>query len=489
MISSSQSEPLSLLQLCNGIQSAVRRGVAGQHWVVAEFIKISKGYGRGQRYIDLAEQSESGSIVAKINAIMWANEARNIAHKLGSDAANIVKPGVKALLLLSVDYTPQYGLRANILDIDPNFALGELERKKRETIKKLTDDGILRLNGELPLKPVLQTIALVGSPQTSGYRDFMNQLQMNKYGYDFTIVPFDSLVQGESAEQLLIDALDKADSYPFDCIVVLRGGGSKLDLEVFNALRLCVRATQLTVPLLTGIGHEDDLSVLDMVAHKHLKTPTAVAEFILHRSMEFESEMIRNTLRIAKLAQQMTKQSELLISNTYNHVARSAQGLVATQNNMLLSILKGVESLSRTYIAEQHSALFRGLSTINGITNRKLALENEAISELKGLVKEGAHRKINTQEHKLTAIQTTAQLHIKSHLRRQTERLKSISGKIDLVHPKNTLRRGFSITRVDGKAVNPAKIKAGDNIETETYSSIISSTVDDIKDKEDGRES
>lgn len=261
------------------------------YWIIAEIGQINL-HGNGHCYLELVEK-DNNYVKAKARGTIWANVFREIHPWFVSQTGTELKQGMKVLLNASLEFHEVYGMSLNIRDIDINFTLGERERKKQETIQKLEAEGIMDMNQSMELPTVIQRLAVISSESAAGYEDFMNQFQNNPYGYYAQLDLFAATMQGDAAPSSMIEGLHKihASEVDYDAIIVIRGGGSKMDLDCFDDYELCAHLAQFPLPVITGIGHERDQSIADLVAHTRLKTPTSVAEFLISRMLAFESEI------------------------------------------------------------------------------------------------------------------------------------------------------------------------------------------------------
>ena len=284
----SEKKVYTLYQLNRSIKNALetKAGKSG-FWVKAEIASITESK-TGHIYLDFVEEKD-GARLAAIRGKIWSSAMRNIKLQLGDDAETILSKGSEIVFLCRVTFHEVYGLSLSISEIDLSFMLGELERRKKETIDHVIKKGIDKLNKELVLPRVIHKIALVGSPGTSGFRDFAHHVLYNEWRYRFDIDVFSAPVQGVEAAPKIIEAIKKADASNLDAIVLVRGGGSPLDLDCFNSLDLAISIGNCKTPVLTGIGHETDMCVSDIVACQYFKTPTDVGDFIVERSLLFGS--------------------------------------------------------------------------------------------------------------------------------------------------------------------------------------------------------
>ena len=247
-------------------------------WFKAEIAKISQSPA-GHMYLELVEEAQ-GQRLAVMRGTLWKSQLAAVREALGDATSQVLSRGTEIVFSGRVNYHPVYGVSLVVEEIDLSAMIGEAERRKQATLATLKAQGAMELNRGVPLPRLVQRIALIGSPGTSGFRDFAVHLMKNEWGVGFDVEVFPATVQGKDAPPTLIEALARAEAWAPDAVVMVRGGGSALDLDAFNDLDLCLAISQTTHPVLTGIGHETDLSVVDLVAHRHFKTPTAVADFL-----------------------------------------------------------------------------------------------------------------------------------------------------------------------------------------------------------------
>lgn len=284
-------------------------------WIVAEVAELKVNYS-GHCYMELVEKSEpkrgaNSTPTAQARAVIWRSQWAIISPYFRQQTGSELAAGMKILAKVLVSYHELYGLSLQILDIDPSYTLGEVERQKQLTIAQLKADGVWDMNRELSMPYLVQRIAVVSSAAAAGYRDFMNELREG--GYAFHCDLYDAVVQGNAAEESICAALEEValKQELYDAVVVIRGGGSASDLSCFNSYRLCSYVAQFPLPVLTGIGHDKDTSVADMVAHTPLKTPTAVAAWLTDRMARIEGWLEDMSVQLKTLATAMTKREEL----------------------------------------------------------------------------------------------------------------------------------------------------------------------------------
>jgi len=282
---------LSLFELNSLVKNTLSKSMEPSYWVVAEVGEMRLNQ-KGHCYLELIEQNDD-LIIAKAKATIWAYTFRNLSAWFESITHQSIQTGMKLLMNVQVQFHEVYGFSLNIRDIDPNYTLGEKQRAKQAIIKRLQDEGILDMNRELHLPLVPQKIAVISSPTAAGFEDFHHQLESNKYGYRIQTRLFKAIMQGPEALVSIPKAIRQVYEFhdEFDILAILRGGGSQVDLDCYDSYEICSLLAQFPLPVVTGIGHERDETLADVVAHSHLKTPTAAAEFIINGFVEFEEKL------------------------------------------------------------------------------------------------------------------------------------------------------------------------------------------------------
>jgi len=281
---------ITLFDLNSRIRQVLESGMPETLWVIAEIADLSINR-NGHCYLELVEKSpEDGRILARSKATIWSNTLRILKPYFETTTGQELVPGIKILVRVTVEFHELYSISLNINDIEPSFTIGEMARNRMMIIRKLEDAGVFDMNKELEMPLVPQRIAVISSATAAGYGDFQDQLANNPNGYVFYTRLFPAVMQGEETVMTILSALDSIALWQdfFDVVVIIRGGGSKLDLSSFDHFDLGYYVTQFPLPVITGIGHEQDDTVLDLVAHTRCKTPTAVAEYLIARIGEYE---------------------------------------------------------------------------------------------------------------------------------------------------------------------------------------------------------
>ena len=323
---SQQHQHITLSELQRHIKQALESALPLPVWVAAEVSELKVNYS-GHCYMELVEKSEptkGGTAIprAQARAVIWRSQYAMLASYFEAETGSRLAVGMKILAKVLVSYHELYGLSLQIIDLDASYTLGEVERQKQMTIAQLQRDGVWDMNHEVELPLLTQRIAVVSSSAAAGYRDFCNELREG--GYAFCLTLFDAVVQGQAAEESICRALaDVAQRQEeFDAVVLIRGGGSASDLSCFNSYRLCSYVAQFPLPVITGIGHDKDTSVADMVAHTPLKTPTAVAAWLTERMAQQDGWLEEAAMRLAEAATRATQREQLRLERISGEVMR-----------------------------------------------------------------------------------------------------------------------------------------------------------------------
>ena len=339
---------LSLSELCAELDQCIQQGLPGTYWVRAEIAQLTD---KGHCYLELVEKGEKGIFAAKIRATCWSNTWQLISAYFQQETGKRPEPGMQVLVEVSVDFHPIYGLSLNIRNIDPAFTLGDLARQRQLTLQQLEKDGVLDMNKSLSLPTVIRRIAVISAEDAAGYGDFCHQLTDNPYRLQFSTQLFPAVMQGEQAARSIINALSAiagvADD--FDSVVIIRGGGATTDLTCFDDYSLASHCAQFPLPILSGIGHTRDVSIVDMVVHQSLKTPTAVAEALIDHNA-------RQLVRIDELRQRLAHVATQMVALRRRQIEQLRLTLQYTVSNTIqaeLGKLRMFEQAIRLHSPEQ----------------------------------------------------------------------------------------------------------------------------------------
>lgn len=453
---------ISLYALNHLIKKKTAEQFPRPYWIVAEILEMNVNRS-GHCYMELIEKSGNDDrIIAKSRATIWANRYNMLRAFFQTTTGSPLRQGIKVLVRAEVSFHELYGLSLNISDIDPSYTLGDLAMKRREVIDKLTKAGVMDMNRELPLTAVPQKIAVISSETAAGYGDFMDTLLHNPYSFRFSVSLFPAIMQGDSAEHTIIEALEQihGSSDEFDAVVLIRGGGSQADLQCFNGYDLCFHLAQFPIPVLTGIGHERDESVADMVAHTYLKTPTAVAEFLVDRLLEFSSYLEELGDRFREIV----------------------QGHLNAQEQVLREFEKDLKSSAKALLQNRKYAL----GSLNGellrTTRKGLKKASEKLAVFSGKAGLMVSNRLSVSRKQLMLIEESSRKLTRSRLKNHNERIGELEKQLKLLRPERVLARGYSITSVNGRLVKSVKdIQEGDRLETRLLDGSIESSASNLK--------
>jgi len=448
----------TLHKLCSSIRKRLEEATGDRaYWVRAEIASVRPNR---HMYLVLVEHRE-GRKVAVLPAMIWSSVLERLRSSLGSEFGNVLRQGSEVLLLGSVRFSEVHGLTLHVEDVDLSFSLGELERRKHATIATLRMEGVFDLNRSLPEPMVIQRIALVSSAGSAAHADFMQHLAENEFGYRFHVHVFQSAVQGEDAPRQLVAALAAIDPRRFDAVVLIRGGGSKLDLEAFNDLELCRTVARMPIPVMTGIGHDVDVSVLDMVARSPHKTPTAVADHLIDKCTFFESGLNGFVVGMLRVLGDRT--------NAGRHQLATHAEALRTRPLML---------------AERRSSDLQRCATIVGRKAQDAC--REASEQLNGhgtaLAYLPRQRVQIVETARIEAHRVRLNRFAQQGMRALASHMEGMQRTVELLAPQRMLARGFSITRQHGKAIASVHgLSPGQEVETTFTNGTITSLIQRIE--------
>ena len=416
---------LSLYELNSLVRDVISMSLPDSYWVEAELSEAREGYG-GHCYMELIEKDErSNTPIAKAHTSCWRNRWMLLKPQFERVTGQRIHAGMKVLLKVHAQFHENYGFSWIVDDIDPTYTMGDMARKRMEIIQTLKEEGVFDLQKELKLPMFCQRIAVISSATAAGYGDFCNQLADNGYGLQFTTALFAATMQGEGVEQSVISALNRINEEweNWDCVVIIRGGGATSDLSGFDTLALAENVANFPLPIITGIGHERDESVLDMISFQRVKTPTAAAAFLVDHLTEVYARI--------------EDAQEAIV----NYVKRRLQ----------------VERMKFERLSTQIPTLFSLVKVRQ--SNRLDQLLNRLKVKAERIPADGLHR--------LEMLEARLKEPVARKLERELHRIDMLSQRTIAQDPERLLSRGYSITLKDGKSIKDAsQLKAGDEIET-----------------------
>lgn len=426
---------LTLYELNSLVKETIELTFTQQFWVEAELADATER--RGHLYLDLVQKDEhSATPIARAIARCWASVWASVRPRFERTTRQRLTAGMKVLLRVYPQFHQAYGFSWIVTDIDPTYTLGDMQRQRQEIIDRLKRDGVFDMQRELTLPMFCQRIAVISSATAAGFGDFCNHLQHNDYGFHFAVELFPAIMQGEQVEPTVISALDSINSRidDFDCVVIIRGGGATVDMSGFNTLLLAENVANFPLPIITGIGHDRDESIIDMISFMQVKTPTAAAAFLIERLLNVSERITAATSSITRCVQEKLE---------YERIRLTA---LSTRIPILFSLTKT-----------------RQLSIIDSLTQRMTA---------------AAQQDIRQRQHQLQIAAQRLAPATQRTMQQEQHRLQMLTQRTAALDPAAILRRGFSMTLCNGRFVTDAsQMKNGDIMETRLANGTVLSRV------------
>ena len=429
----------SLKEVAASIEKTLAERYQSAFWIKAEINKLNYYPRSGHAYPDLVEK-KNGQVVAEIRANIWKSEFNRVNGLFLSMLHEPLKDGITVLCLVKINFHAVHGLSLNILDIDVSFSIGELEKEKQETIAKLKQENLFDANKKLPFPLLPKRIAIISVETSKGYADFLNILNNNPWGYGFYHMLFPALLQGENAVFSITNQLNriKTVAQHFDVVAIIRGGGGEVGLSCFNNFKLAKALATFPIPVLSGIGHSTNETVTEMVAHKNAITPTDLADFLINK--------------FHQVAEPLERQQEKLIAFTHS--------MLKEQKQSLFFNLKLFKSASA--------------KNISGFNHQISHLNNKVIQQCRFLVSANSNELVLTQRQLINQV--------KLKFAGEEKELINMERNISMIHPQNVMKRGYSITLKEGKALTSKKgLKPGQQLKTLLSDGELISTINEIK--------
>lgn len=460
----SASTTYTLSQLLGSVRRCLEASFTGKYWIQAETSDLRRSGYAGHAYLELLEKGENGVVVAKTRANIWANRYEDILHRFNKAGLPPLSSGMTILALVQVSFHEQFGLSLVIHDIDPNYSLGEIARLRQQTIARLKKEGLLNANKLLPTPRPLQRLAIISSPTAAGYGDFMSHIQDNRYGLVCYTMLFAAQMQGEQTTSGVISALGRIERHRefFDAVVIIRGGGAVSELRAFDSYELCAACASFPLPIISGIGHERDESVLDLIAHTSQKTPTAVADFIITSLLEelAHTEALAKQLHQGILTLSMGRSHWL--SSISTRLPQSAGYAIEKAHRKQTELRAGLNLVCRGLIHKHHERLGSRCRLLPYL--KRIYIEKR-LAELD---------------------RTTSRISYptKTHQQKWLNKLEQYEQAIRLAHPESILKRGFALVKMNENIItNISTISSNDRIAIQLDSGTIESIVTKISPK------
>ena len=462
------ADNISLHELNNNIKNSLSVAFPEQVWVVAEINELNQNKS-GHCYLELIEKdNKTDEIVAKARATIWSYTFRLLKPYFETTTGRDFSSGLKVLLLVKVEFHELYGYSLNIHDIDPAYTIGDLALQRRKTIEKLKEEGVFFMNKELTLPYLPSKIAIISSKTAAGYQDFIDQLKHNSYGYKYYTKLFPSTMQGNDATESITNSLNRIYDYEdfFDVVVLIRGGGSQSDLSCFDNYWLANHVAQFPIPILTGIGHDKDESVTDLVAKYSLKTPTAVAEYLINKYLDADNYLTELYNLIVNEVNIRLDNNKRILNQISLQLVPVVQTTITRQVRILNKFSTASKLSSDQYMYNKRNYLHDQVSFIEFHLKKIFMKSSNEIYNLKKTILFLTRKYSTSQQHKL-------------HL---------IGQSLGLLDPQQVLKRGYSLTYSSGKIVrNSAMLTIGQSITTKFSKGKVNSIVKKVILEQNGK--
>lgn len=451
-------EPLSLYELNHQVRLALNKAMPETYLLQAELSEVREN-SAGHCYLEFVQKSpQSGSFIAKARGIIWKSDYLAIKERFQNETNRRFCAGIKVLVSVEISFHEQYGYSLRVKDIDPSYTLGDMARVRREILSALERDGVREMNKEIPLPRLLKYVAVISSYSAAGYGDFCNQLSNNADGFVFATHLFPAQMQGEGVESSIIRALHDIQHSPvkWDAVVIIRGGGAVSDLNGFESYNLAAHCAQFPIPIITGIGHERDETVVDLVAHTRCKTPTAVAEFLLGKARACADglSVIRDTLR--RKSQELLQKESALFQILISRLPHKALSLQRREALCCQEIMSKAKQASVLRIREQQNLRKEVLLLLRKNSDNILSSH---------------HKTIALNEVRIPYLSQRA-------LKQEEQRLSLAKQAIRLADPELLLSRGYTLTLKNNHIITRAtQLQSGDKILTRFSDGTIKSVV------------
>jgi exodeoxyribonuclease VII large subunit len=471
----------SLFDLQRRVKGSLEDSFALPVWVKAEISEMSVNRS-GHCYLDLIE-TEPGTdqVIARCRATIWSYSFRIIKPYFETTTRQEFSQGIKVLVQAKVEYHEVFGLSLNIRDIDPVYTLGDMARQRAEIISRLEEDGVFDMNKDIELPLVAQRIAVISSPTAAGLQDFLDQLHQNKHKFKFYTKLFSAVMQGHEAPKSITAALEQVFNYEhvFDAVVIIRGGGAQFDLACFDNYELAFHVAQFPLPVITGIGHDKDDTVIDLVAHTRMKTPTAVAEFLISGALQFSLQLNELENHLIDLVSEQIKDKKERLNDAADNLNLQVNRLLEKQRARLDLFRVKLENCSANFLKTQHATLKDCSKNVNAKVSRFVSQKSHLLEQSGYKLNYSFREQILKSRSRQNQLQNQLKFRCIEAFRLEKKTLKTFEEKLRLVDPQNILKRGYSLTLKEGKIVKSVdQIRNGDRLETKLCNGTIESIVE-----------
>ena len=458
-------EAITLYELNGMVRSCIEHSLSDEYWVKAELsdVRINAS---GHCYMELLQKDTRGNqLIARARGMIWNSTFRILRPYFEQATGQAFASGIKVLVKVTVQFHELYGHSLTIHDIDPTFTLGDLALRRKEILRQLEEEGVLTLNKELKMPLIPRRIAVISSATAAGYGDFCNQLNSNPYGFSFQVELFQAFMQGNQLEESVLNALDRIYNRAehFDVVVIIRGGGATADLSGFDSYILAASCAQFPLPLITGIGHERDDTVIDAVAHSRVKTPTAAAELLIGRMLEQQHKLDELSHSIAAGARNQLEQAKQQLDRYCMQIPASVRRHLEQEKNLLQRLQMQIPAMVRNRLQLERHRVERARIQIPALSIRRTSMEQAHVKSLTDRIRQGALHQLTRERH----------------------RMELIGQRILDASPEKVLARGYSIVWHQGKIVkNAQQIAPGAQVRIKMFQGEMQATIEKTTDTE-----
>lgn len=474
-------QQLSLFELQRQVKGSLDDTFSMPVWVKAEISEMTVNRS-GHCYLDLIEtETKTDTVIARCRATIWSYTLRMLKPYFETTTGQVFTEGLKVLLQAKVEYHEVYGFSLNIRDIDPVYTLGDMARQRREIIRRLEDDGVFEMNKELELPLVPQRIAIISSPTAAGLQDFVDQLHNNPHKFVFYTKLFPAVMQGNEAPGSITKALEQIFEFEelFDAVAIIRGGGAQIDLACFDNYELAFNVAQFPLPIITGIGHDKDDTVIDLVAHTRMKTPTAVAEFLITGALQFSQQLNELEKHFTELVNDQLDENKNRLNDAADQLSLLVNQMIVKQSNRLEIARIQLKNRSEVFLKNQYSELKQLTIDTKNQTSRFVTHQNHLLVQSGNNLNYTFRKQVLNNKNTLKQFQELIKIRSIDNIRSEKKYLIAIREKLRLVDPQNILKRGYSLTMMNGKILKSVnQITSGDFIETRLSDGTVESKVE-----------
>ena len=477
----------TLKQVTSSIQKVIEDRYKNQYWVKAEMHKLNL-YPSGHCFPELL-QKENGKIVAQMNASIWKHNYQRINENFVKIVKEPLREDTTLLLLVKISFHETFGLSLQIMDIDPNYSLGELQKERQETLLKLQKEGIINQNQQLDFPLLPKRIALISAETSKGLSDFRKVIETNQWGYKFFTHLFPAYLQGDVAVSSIINQLENIKKVQghFDVVVIVRGGGGEVGLSCYNNYELCKAIATFPLPVLTGIGHSTNLTVAEMIAYRNAITPTELGDFLLQAFHDFSVPLKDASKLIKNFALKLIEQTNTALNTQSKFFKNSTKYALQEAKNDLTKLSSNTQAKVKLAIQKEDENLIFSRKLISKSVKEFNSSKRSQTHQLIEQLQKGSKNVIKSFDNVIENTKLNLPKSIQRTIQNSKISIQQLEQTVKLVDPQNVLKRGYSITLIDGKLVTDLdELKEGQTITTTTYKGTIESQITALNKKSDG---